>query len=1811
MNFAIPQRRNLLLVLATLMSLVVCISAHGQGEILTFRQESAGVGSYTVFSLTPDGAGGYWIADPISHTVTRHGLSGVTTVGNGLATSVDGDFASASIAYPLALGFDPTSGNVYVGDGNRLRRIDVTGFVQTVAGVESCGAADGFGSAASFCGISGLTVDNAGNVFVADRSNQRIRKVTPAGDVTTVAGSTYGFADGVGAAAKFRFPSDVAFHPQGFLVVADYESDCIRKVTLDGQVTTLAGVPGAYGSTDGTGSQARFNSPEGVTVAPDGAVYVADSGNYGVRRVSANGVVVSVGGMVWRGTREGTGSLGYLNRPQKITALGTREILVSGEMGDVMRGTPSIADRATKLSSTTYRGERLQLGIVPLTATAWTWTLELRPAGSSAVIDDSSTVTPSIVPDVEGAYRIRLDAGIPSIGSSISYVEFTSACAAAPPQPAITLVSGANPSCPGQPVVLEATGSYDSVLWSNGATTRQVTISPSSDQSISVVGFVDGCKSPSVSYTLVVANDYTRVPLVRTGSWSICENTVGGRIYPYLNEPIQSYQWAYRPSTGGPITLLVNETGPDYWLEGADFAEPGNYDILLYATPYCGRPVVLSDPYWVQVNEVPTLAVQASGTVICGTSPITINATISDLSTISGYTFYLYRDGVYAGAVDGLNATFNVTVPGSYEVRLIDPNLCIDRSDPIVLTKETPAPSFGVAGGLSFCEGGSTRFDINSPNPTSTYRWSNGVVGTQLVVTQSGTYTVTETTQAGCSGTSTARIVTVYPLPEVAITPSGPTTFCAGGSVVLTASVGSAYLWSNGATTQSITVTQSGDYSVRMTNSYQCSNTSAVTTVTVNPPPVVTITPGSPTTFCEGGSVLLTASAGSSYLWSNGAITQSITVSQSGNYTVTVTNANGCAATSTSTTVTVNPLPAVTITPSGATTFCEGGSVVLTSSIGASYLWSNGATTRSITVTQSGSFSVRMTNVNGCSTMSAATAVTVNPKPVATITPGGSTTFCAGGSVELTSSPGASYLWSNGATSPSITITQSGSYSVSVTSETGCSTTSAATAVTVNPLPTATITPSGATTFCAGGSVALTASYGASYLWSNGATAQSINVTQSGNYSVTVTNASGCATTSAATAVTVNPVPEATITPSGPTTFCAGGSVVLTAPPGASYFWNWNGLTTQSITVTQSGNYSVTVTNASGCATSSAPTAVTVMPTPVATIEAQSTTFCEGGSISLVAFPPNSTYLWSNGATTQVITVTQPGDYSVTVSNANGCSSTSGTVAVTMNPKPAPTITASGPTTFCEGGSVVLTASPGYSYLWMNGATTQSITATQTGNNWVTVTNESGCSTTSAATLVVVNPLPGSAVTASGPTTFCEGGSVVLTAATGSSYLWSNGATTKSITVTQSGSYSVTVTAAGSCATTSAPTVVTVNPMPEATITAEGPISLCEGGSVVLTASAGASYLWSNGATTRSITVSTGGSYTVTVTSASGCAKTSYPQSVYVSSLPVVEIWKGGPVSFCEGGSVSLTSSITGTSYLWSNGATTRWITVSTPGNYTVTVTNDIGCQGTSAPVAVTVNTRPTAAVSGAGSICPGGSTTVQASLTGTAPWSITWSDGFVQNGIATSVASRSVNPSSTTSYSVTSVSDASCSGTSSGSAVVTVTPLPTAVVSGSATVCNGTQATITVALTGSGPWTLTWSDGFVQSGIATSPATRTVTPSTTTTYSVTAVSGASCAGTASGSATITVNQKPTITTQPVSKSIKKNTTTTLTVAATGTGTLSYQWYKGASGNTSTPVGTNSTSYTTPKLLVTTQYWVKVTNSCGSTNSVTATVTIR
>jgi len=495
------------------------------------------------------------------------------------------------------------------------------------------------------------------------------------------------------------------------------------------------------------------------------------------------------------------------------------------------------------------------------------------------------------------------------------------------------------------------------------------------------------------------------------------------------------------------------------------------------------------------------------------------------------------------------------------------------------------------------------------------------------------------------------------------ISANGNTTFCQGGTVTLTASSGTSYLWSpGGQTTQSITASTSGTYNVTVGSGAGCAAIANPVTVTVVQNPTATITAGGSTTLCPGGSVSLTASSGSAYLWSpGGQTTQTINASTAGSYTVVVTNSSGCSKTSSPVAVTIGQAPVATVSAGGSTSFCQGGTVSLTATAASSYLWyPDGQTTQTINVNSSGNYSVRVTNASGCTALSSGTTVNVYSLPVATINAGGPTTFCQGGNVSLTASAGSSYLWSpGGQTSQNLNVTNSGNYSVRVTNSNGCSATSAAMNVTVNSTPVATITPDGPTTILAGQSVNLVASGGTSYQWlPGGETTSSINVSASGNYAVTAFDASGCSGTSSTVTVTVNTIatPPAVITTSGGNSICPGQNITLTASAGGFYLWSPGGQTTQSIVVSTPGMYRVTVTDSLGMNASDAD--ITIILNPVPAPPSIMTSYIPNSAYQLTAYEPTAhQYLWQHGPNTPSTIVNSPGTYNVTAFNSFGCQS--------------------------------------------------------------------------------------------------------------------------------------------------------------------------------------------------------------------------------------------------------------------------------------------------------------------------------------------------------------------------------------------------------------------------------------------------------------------------------------------------------------------------------------------------------------------------
>lgn len=257
----------------------------------------------TPAGVAVDGAGNIYVADRFNSTIRKITAAGVVTTLAGTAGaygSADDTGAAARFNIPAGVAVD-SAGNVYVADGNNftIRKITAVGVVTTLAGTARIeGSMDGTGAAARFTFPTGLAVDSTGNLYVAEQFSCTIRKITVAGVVTTLAGAAgmAGSADGTGAAARFNAPFAVAVDSADNVYVADFGNSTIRKITAAGVVTTLAGTPGAAASADGTGADARFSAPSGVAVDSAGNAYVADYGDSTIRRVTPTGITTTVAG---------------------------------------------------------------------------------------------------------------------------------------------------------------------------------------------------------------------------------------------------------------------------------------------------------------------------------------------------------------------------------------------------------------------------------------------------------------------------------------------------------------------------------------------------------------------------------------------------------------------------------------------------------------------------------------------------------------------------------------------------------------------------------------------------------------------------------------------------------------------------------------------------------------------------------------------------------------------------------------------------------------------------------------------------------------------------------------------------------------------------------------------------------------------------------------------------------------------------------------------------------------------------------------------------------------------------------------------------------------------------------------------------------------------------------------------------------------------------------------------------------------------------------------------------------------------------
>ena len=370
-------------------------STDGTGSIVRFNNPTG---------VSLDSAGNVFVADYSNHTIRKVTSAGVVTTLAGTAGSPGAIDATGSVVrfnYPSGVSVD-TAGNVFVADtGNHtIRKVTSAGVVTTLAGTAgSSGSTNATGSAARFYYPFGVSVDTAGNVFVADASNHTIRKVTSAGVVTTLAGTpgSAGSTNATGSAARFNYPYGLYVDTAGNVFVADTGNHTIRKVTSAGVVTTLAGTAGSSGSTDATGSAARFFNPYGVSVDTAGNVFVADTDNHTIRKVTSAGVVTTEAGLASNaGSNNGLGSAARFNYPYGLSVDAAGNVFVADFNSKTIRNSVSSAPATVTLSdlSKTYTGS------------AQAPTTTVSPSGLAIQLTYTGTAASLSAPVTAGSYVV-------------------------------------------------------------------------------------------------------------------------------------------------------------------------------------------------------------------------------------------------------------------------------------------------------------------------------------------------------------------------------------------------------------------------------------------------------------------------------------------------------------------------------------------------------------------------------------------------------------------------------------------------------------------------------------------------------------------------------------------------------------------------------------------------------------------------------------------------------------------------------------------------------------------------------------------------------------------------------------------------------------------------------------------------------------------------------------------------------------------------------------------------------------------------------------------------------------------------------------------------------------------------------------------------------------------------------------------------------------------------------------------------------------------------------------------------------------
>ncbi len=1295
--------------------------------------------------------------------------------------------------------------------------------------------------------------------------------------------------------------------------------------------------------------------------------------------------------------------------------------------------------------------------------------------------------------------------------------------------PAATITAaGPTSFCTGGSVVLNAnTGTGLTYQWKlnganiTGATAASYTASAAGLYTVVVIN-ASTCSATSSATTVVINSSTTPVTSFSYNS-PVCLSGTNPT-------PILATGFTTGGSFSAPTGLSINtSTGVINLAASTAGAYTVTYNVAASACQLAGTGSAS-----ITLSANPTATITAAGpTSLCTGGSVVLNA-----NTGTGLTYQWKLNGANITGATAASYTANAAGSYTVVVTNAS-TCSASSAATTVTINTAPTATITAAGPTSFCTGGSVVLNANTGTGLTYQWKLNGAnitgaTAASYTANAAGLYTVVVTNASTCSATSAATTVTINTAPTATITAAGPTSFCAGGSVMLNANTGTGltYQWRlnganiTGATAASYTANAAGSYTVVVTNTGACSTTSAATSVTVTPltTPVTGFSYSSP--VCINGATpvpstapgFVTGGAFSSTLGLSvnafGAI--NLGASIPGTYTVTYSvAASGCQAAGSSTaSISINPLPAA-VTASGAGTFCGSTTITAAGGTGGTIYFqgtTSGGTslatsTSSVSVTSSGTYYFRANN--GCGWgPEASVTVTINPLPAA-VTASGGGTFCGGTTITAAGGTGGTIYFqgtTSGGTSlatstSSVSVTSSGTYyfranngcgwgpeasvTVNITplipAVTGFSYTSplCASATSVSPTTVAGFTTGGSFSAPAGLSI-------------NGFGTINPSASTPGTYTVTYTVAAvGCQAAGVGTAsVTIEANPIATVTAAGPTTFCSGGSVLLNANTGTglSYQWKLNGANiaganASSYSATASGNYTVTVTSASGCSATSSATPVTVNVLPSTSITASgSLTICAGSSVGLSASGGvGLTYQWMlngsaiGGATSSIYVASASGSYSVMVTNASNCSSTSLSLALTVNAFPS-TVTATGGGTFCGSTTIGATGGAGGTIYYQGTTTggtslatsTSSVAVTASGTYYFRANNSCGWGPQGSVTVTITpNNLAVTGFSYSSPVCNGSGTATPTLAAgftTGGTFTAPAGVsinpTTGVINLAASiaGTHTINYTVSASACQNGGGSnqLITINALPGA-ITINGGGIGCLSDTLTATGGAGGT-IYFQGATSNGTSTTT--SATTQIVTASGTyyfrAKNGCgwgPQSsvvVTLNSAPGPVTISGGG-TYCDSTVISATGGAGGTIFYQGTNANNfstanpnTSVTIHTSGTYYFAAKNQCGW-GAATSVQVTISTTPLliGAISGEDTICPGTSHMYSISPVSNST-NYTWNVPAGWSGTSNGLSIYATSNGSSGTISV--YASSTCGSTNLSFMPVTVVPVDTAV---------------------------------------------------------------------------------------------------------------------------------------------------------------------